>query len=174
MNRWKVALLRPVVMLYQVALNLAGRIPGARYARFLSLDARAKGAIERGQPEQARELAQELLNLADRYPRDWNYGNALHQAHIVLGRAALGSGDVATARAELLLAGATPGSPQLDSFGPSMRLAQDLLRAGESRAVLEYFQLCRRFWKLGAQTLVAWADEVELEHEPNFGPNLRY
>ncbi len=174
MRRWKLRLLRVGLALYMLALNVAGRVPGARYVRFLSLEDRAKRALRRSDHKRAAVLARELLTLADDYKNDWNYGNAVHQAHLVLGRVALASGDVATAREELLLAGRTPGSPQLLSFGPSMRLALELLRAGERGAVLEYFGLCRRFWQLGAERLAEWTTEVERDREPSFGANLRY
>jgi hypothetical protein len=87
---------------------------------------------------------------------------------------ALLDGDIATARAELLLAGETPGSPQLDSFGPNMRLAKELLQAGENAIVLEYFELCQRFWVMGAQRLSQWSAAIYESRMPDFGPNLRY
>ncbi len=48
----------------------------------------------------------------------------------------------------LIAAGKSPGSPQMDSFGPNMTLAKDLLEKGERDAVLEYFMRCRKFWKM--------------------------
>ena len=74
--------------------------------------------------------------------------------HMVLGRVALKRGDVETAKRELLLAGATPGSPQLDSFGPNMSLAKDLLEKKQADTVIEYFALCVKFWKLEDGNLI--------------------
>jgi len=167
-------LLVAVVGLYRLGLGVAGRVPGLRYARFLSLEDRAKRELGRGNLERASALARELLGMANLYRSDWNYGNAVHQAHLVLGRVAFSAGDRATACAELLEAGRTPGSPQLDSFGPSMALAQDLLRTGERQAVATYLRFCREFWKVGAADLDQWIAEVEQCREPSFGPNLRY
>jgi hypothetical protein len=174
MSRWKLWPLRVGLGLFRLGLHLAGKLPGLRYPRFLTLDSAAKRAVERRDYDRATLLARELLSLADAYGDDWNHGNALHHGHLVLGRVALAAGDVPTARAELLLAGQTPGSPQLDSFGPNMRLARDLLRAGEREVVLQYFALCRRFWKMGVQQLAQWTADAEQGRVPNFGPNLFY
>jgi len=158
---------------YNVVLGIAARLPW-KYSRFLALHARAERLVERGDGPRAASFAQELLELAERYRDDWNYGNAVHKGHLVLGRVALMNGDIATARAELLLSGGTPGSPQLDSFGPDMRLAKELLEAGEKAIVLEYFELCRRFWAMGSQNLARWSAAVHESQMPDFGPNLRF
>jgi hypothetical protein len=68
--------------------------------------------------------------------------------------------------------GKTPGSPELDSFGPNMSLAQDLLEKGERQAVLDHFQRCRKFWKSHADDLDQWTQEVKDGKIPNFGANL--
>ena len=174
MSRWKLWPFRASVGLFRLGLNVAGRIPGLPYSRFLMLESAAKRAVERSDYDRATMLAQELLSLADQYRDDWNYGNAVHHGHVVLGRAALAKEDVATARAELLLAGQTPGSPQLNSFGPNMRLARDLLLAGERSVVLEYVALCRQFWEMGSQQLAEWTADITQGGVPNFGPNLAY
>ena len=77
------------------------------------------------------------------------------------------------ARRELLAAGKTPGSPQLNSFGPNVALANALLKRGEREAVLEYFAECRTFWKMGTQSLDRWSDVVRQGGIPEFGVNLR-
>ena len=74
----------------------------------------------------------------------------------------------------LRASGETPGSPQLNSFGPNMSLARDLLEQGETEAVLAYFELCRVFWKMGGSRLDAWAREVRAGNLPAFGANLSY
>jgi hypothetical protein len=96
-----------------------------------------------------------LLNIAT-MPKTWNTGNLIHDAHATLGRIALAEGDVAAAKAHLLDAGRTPGSPQLGSFGPDLRLAAELLAAGERDAVLEYLDLCAIFWEDGKDDLDEW------------------
>jgi hypothetical protein len=116
----------------------------------------------------ARELANTALSLAPSYKDNWNYGNAVHFAHTVLGLLALSTGDVRGAAEQLRLSADTPGSPQLNSFGPSMRLARDLLRSGESAAVLAYFEQCRRFWKMGQTWLSIWEKKVARGALPSF------
>jgi len=166
-------LFRAALGLYGGVLGIAARLPW-KFPRFLALDARAESLVEGGDGPRAAAFARELLDLAELYRDDPNYGNAVHKGHLVLGRVALMNGDVSTARSELLLAGGTPGSPQLDSFGPNMRLAKELLEAGENGVVLEYFELCRRFWMMGSQELARWSAAIHESRMPDFGPNLRY
>jgi hypothetical protein len=166
--------LRIFLPLYRFLLGTLARLPGGSYFRFLILSDWSKRAVERGDHARAICLAQELLVLASRYPTDWNFGNAVHHAHLALGRVALATNDLPTARAELLAAGHTPGSPQLNSFGPNMRLAQDLLPTGERDTVLAYFDLCRRFWEIGDDKLAEWTAAIREGRPPNFGPNLAY
>src|SRR4051812_32776471 len=85
----------------RIAAVLAGRL-GVRYARFLSLRGIAARALERGEHDEASRLARELLTLADEYRSDWNYGNAIHHGHLLLGRVALVRSDLSVAAAELL------------------------------------------------------------------------
>ena len=55
-----------------------------------------------------------------------------------------------------------------------MSLAKDLLERGETAAVLDYFEACRVFWKMGGSQLDAWRQDVEAGRIPNFRANLRY
>jgi tetratricopeptide (TPR) repeat protein len=134
----------------------------------------AKAAFELGKRDEARQYARELLRLAPEFRDNWNYGNAIHDGHMVLGRLALRDGNMETARAELLQAGRTPGSPQLNSFGPNVSLAKDLLEKKEVDAVVEYFALCARFWKLERGNLEQWSVLAKAGEMPDFGPNLVY
>ena len=135
---------------------------------FYAVPSAAMGAYLLGKHDRAKALAEKALALAPSFQRNWNYGNALHFAHSVLGLLALDSGDVSTAVEQLKNAGATPGSPQLDSFGPTMQLARRLLRSGQSEAVLAYFQQCRSFWKMGGVWLELWEAKVRRGDVPNF------
>lgn len=119
-----------------------------------------------------QELSASLLEQAPTFEDNWNCGNAIHFAHTALGLLALRSGDVQRAIQELHLSGETPGSPQLNSFGPSMHLARELLRAGELEPVLAYFQQCRRFWKLGETWLGLWEKKVARGAIPTFFAQL--
>jgi len=145
--------------------------------RLHKLPGLAKAAFEAREFEEARNYATELLKLAcspDLPEFFRNNGNAIHHGNLILGRIALQSGDLAQARERLLAAGRTKGSPQLNSFGPNMSLAGELLKRGERNAVLEYFALCSKFWKHGSDVLIEWTRQVEAGEIPNFGANLRY
>jgi hypothetical protein len=146
----------------------------APYDRWLALADAGMWAVHQHQLDEAAALGEELLRDAKRYPQDWNYGNALHKGHLILGRVALRRNDVAEARRRLLAAGQTPGSPQLDSFGPNMTLAEELLQRGEKHIVLEYLDLCASFWKLDNGSLAAWRLMIRNDKAPNFGAHLLY
>ena len=143
-------------------------------ARFYDLSELAKSAFDEGKTDEARACAEELLKLAPQFKRDWNYGNAIHHGNLILGRIALLEDRIDDAKKHLLEAGNSPGSPQMDSFGPNMTLARELLKKGEQEVVLEYFELCRTFWDMGHDRLDKWAKDVKAGSTPEFGPNLLY
>lgn len=126
----------------------------------------AKAAFEAGDLAKARTYAQEVLASAG------DDGHRVHHGHLILGRIALRAGDVAKAKEHLLAAGKTSGSPALNSFGPNMTLAKELLEKKERQVVLEYFKLCASFWK--NDRLDTWAGEVKAGKVPDFGANLEY
>jgi|KBSMisStandDraft_5_1062788.scaffolds.fasta_scaffold64208_3 hypothetical protein len=140
--------------------------------RFYALPDAAMGAFYLDRYPQAAQLAAESLEKAETFRNDWNYGNAVHRAHTVRGLLALRDGDIARAVAEMHEAGATPGSPQLNSFGPSMALAKGLLGVGQSKEVLGYLEQCRSFWKSGETWLALWEDKIRAGATPNFIMNL--
>ena len=140
----------PRVMVWRRAyLELRADEDFRPFERFYDLTGMARQAarstsitgIERG-----RFAAEELARTHASFRLDWNYGNAIHYAHVVMGRLALRSGDLETAKCHPLEAGRTPGSPQLNDYGPDMTLAEELLEMGESATVLAYFEECERFW----------------------------
>jgi hypothetical protein len=164
--------LNPKQRLTKAEADLAAASDG--YKRWLALADAAMMNVEVGSAEKAKAYAQELLRLAPKYPKDWNYGNAVHKGNLALGRVALREGDIEGAKKFLLAAGRTPGSPQLNSFGPNMTLAKELLEKGERAAVLEYFQLCAAFWKMDYGKLREWSALVKEGLVPDFGANLLY
>jgi len=135
------------------------------------LQSLAKVALAAGKPQKAKEYAEKMLSQNN---PGWNYGNNIHYGNIILGRIALASDDIEQAKKRLIEAGKTTGSPQLNSFGPSMALANELLQKGEEDVVLEYFELCSKFWKRARniQKLNKWSAEVKEGKIPDFGPNL--
>ncbi len=142
--------------------------------RFYMLTILAKTAFESDDMGKAESYATDLLTAASDYQDDWNYGNAIHQGNLILGRITLKSGDLVRAKEYLLKSGKTPGSPQLNSFGPNMSLARDLLEKGESQIVLQYLSLCKTFWDGHEATLEQWISEIQNGSIPDFGANLSY
>ena len=55
-----------------------------------------------------------------------------------------------------------------------MTLAKELLAKGERDAVLEYLQLCSRFWKRGGDKIENWTATIRGGGTPDFGANLIY
>jgi hypothetical protein len=141
------------------------------YERFCALPNAASAALTLGLFELAETLAIESLATAQQYPNDWNYGNALHRGHTVLGLLALRDDDSAEAVRRLNLSAKHKGSPQLNSFGPTMQLAKALLASGETRAVLQYFDQCRVFWSMGKPWLDFWCTHVAEGKIPTFFNN---
>ena len=67
----------------------------------------------------------------------------------------------------------------MNSFGPNMTLAKELIEKGEKDAVLQYLDLCAKFWKSGKESpdggeLEKWKAQVRKGELPNFGANLWY
>jgi uncharacterized membrane protein YeaQ/YmgE (transglycosylase-associated protein family) len=142
--------------------------------RFYALDDAAKESFNAGKIDDANNCAKGLLKLAPGFQGNWNYGNAIQDGNLVLGRIAVRDGRIEEAKNYLLEAGKSSGSPQLDSFGPNMSLANDLLQKGERDTVLQYFGLCRKFWRMDYGKLNDWSDEVKAGKIPDFGANLVY
>jgi len=164
--------LDPAQRLAEAEANLSGA--DSERERFYALATAAKLSFEAQMNEEAETYALELLDLAQSLERDWNYGNAIHDGNMVMGRLALVHGDAEEAKRRLLEAGKTPGSPQLSSFGPNMSLAQDLLAVDEREAVIEYLRQCLEFWELGREKLKDWIALIEGGRRPDFGANLVY
>lgn len=171
----KIGLLLMVILLAGCPLDELLSVR-AETNRFHKLSETAKQHFINGNIAEADSEAKELLRLAPKFQRNWNYGNAIHDANLVLGRIALTQGLTNDAKMFLIAAGNSSGSPQLNSFGPNLTLAKDLLEKGEREVVLAYFQLIRRFWQLphNRSRLSEWEVEVKAGRVPNFGPNLHY
>lgn len=144
------------------------------YQRFTLLPTAAKTAFLAKEYPSAKIHAEELLNLAANYTNDWSYGNAIHDGNMVLGRLAVRSGDIQKGAEYLIAAGKTPGSPQLNSFGPNMSLANDLLEKGEKQSVIEYFGLCKKFWEREEGRLDSWIASIQGGGKPYFGTQIHY
>lgn len=138
------------------------------------LEEAAEFALNAGKDPQAKAYAEELLK--NTYSRaHWDYGNAVHHGNIILGRLALKQGDVAQAKQYLINAGRTPGSPELNSFGPDLELAKALLERGEKDVVIEYLDLCAKFWDTsstdageGEKQIPQWKRMIQEGKTPSF------
>jgi hypothetical protein len=98
---------------------------------------------------------------------DWNTGNHVHQGNTILGLITIQEDDLDKACEYLLASGKTTGSPQLNSSGPSVTLAKELLKNGKRDAVLEYLNLCKKFWKSDKPD--QWSETIKRGATPDFG-----
>ncbi len=147
---------------------------GSLDERFNALGNAAKSQFDAGEIETARIYAEELRDLLPSFEGHWNLHHNVEAVHVVFGRLALREGKVEEAKQHLLESAQGSGSPTMSSFGPNMSLARDLLLAGESETVLEYFDLCRKFWEMGSDNLDEWIMYVNAGRMPEFGANLVY
>lgn len=144
------------------------------YEKFALTMKASTAALAAGETKKAKVYAQSTLQQADALSINSIDGTAIHVGNLVLGHVVLAEGDVTEAKRLLLEAGKTKGSPPLDTFGPNMRLAKELLAMGEKEVVLQYFDLCAKFWELHHDRLDEWKAIVIKGGIPNFRANLVY
>ena len=143
------------------------------YWRLWPLGEAAMASVDVGDYEKAKRYADELLRLSHGlFPKERPDADGIHKGNLVLGRLALRAGNAEESKAYLLESARVEGSPALDSFGPNMTLARELLDRGEREAVLEYFDLCEKFWEHGRDKLATWRKQVEAGEVPDFGANM--
>lgn len=144
------------------------------HPRSTHLESVAESAISAGNLSMADSLAERIVAYGDK----GGFGSrddAIHHGHLLLGRVALRRRDIESAKHHLLAAAAVTGSPGLDSFGPNMLLAKELLEIGEREVVLDYFARISQFWKGGCDgSLDDWAAVIRRGEVPQFGANLSY
>ena len=80
--------------------------------------------------------------------------------------------EIEKAKKYLLLSAKSKGSPQLNSFGPNMLLAKELLEKKEYKTVIKFFDLCKKFWKLEKGRLDHWKARIQDRKIPRFRMNL--
>jgi hypothetical protein len=95
-----------------------------------------------------------------------NYSNWTHWAHTALGVVAARRGNVNAACEHLRVSSEIAGDHRLRSYGPSFRLAQELVQRAQWAAVAEYLRHCRVFWD--PDELVEWLSQVEQQQLPEF------
>jgi tetratricopeptide (TPR) repeat protein len=127
----------------------------------------AEAALGLGDHAKATTNARQLLLHAQSSGDSADRGNAVHDGNRVLGFVALRDGRIEEACERLIESGRTPGSPTLNSFGPQFDVASELLERGQRAAVLEYLELCSRFWR--NPSVKVWIEEM---HQ-GLSPQLR-
>lgn len=136
--------------------------------RFYALNAAEVKAMDAGNIDAARGYAAEHAALLAKFAKNWNYGNAVQDINQTLGRIAIREKNFEAAGAFLIKSVQHSGSPQLNSFGPNFQLAKELLEAGQPAPVLEYLELCGKFWKMDRGSLAHWTQTVKAGHIPDF------
>lgn len=169
----KKLLFKSLISIYKLIVSAFALLPW-RFGKVLGLRYLSERSIQSGNLKKGESRAKELLSLSEAFKTDFPKGNMIHHGNILLGIIALKQNRLEDAKNYLRLAGLTPGSPQLNSFGPNMTLAMDLLKIGEKDAVVEYFELCRKFWQMDFGTLDYWTEQVRAGELPDFGANLTY
>src|SRR5262249_40126409 len=117
-----------------------GRGAGAVVGNIQVLIILARVTFAAGDHAQAETLALDLIPLP---VREHDFGvsaTAHHFGHTLLGLIALLQGKLDNATSHLLYSGDVKGSPQLNSTGPTMSLARELLRAGRRDAVITFLE----------------------------------
>lgn len=136
------------------------------YSRWVSLDEAAELAYKIKDYEGAKNYALESLSLSSSHISDWNYGNSIHNSNMTRGRISLRNGDLNKAKDYLLASAKSPGSPQLATFGPSLKLADELLQNNESTAVLSYLHSISRFWEMDDGCIKRFISQIENNEKP--------
>lgn len=125
----------------------------------------AAAAYSAGNLKKAKSYSAELLEKTE--PDQWD---AQHAGHIILGLVALKSGEIEGAKDYLLKAANPKGADKYDS--PNMALAKGLLEKKEKAIVLEYLDLCAKFWNPKRSKVDEWKAEITDGHFPDFSRYL--
>jgi len=94
-------------------------------------------------------------------------GDAIHDGNRILGHVALNAADIEGAKRHLLESAKTPGSPVLNSFGPELTLAKDLLAKGERETVIQYLESLPRFWQGRQEAIDQWVILIRAGKTPD-------
>ena len=140
--------------------------------KFYALGGAAKECVTAGKIDEAQKYAQELMALLPNFRQNREYGAAMCDANLVLGRVAVRKGNLGEAKRYLMAAAQSPVTPDLSNNGPNMGLAKDLLEKGEKQAVLDFFEQCKKLWANGATQLDQWSQQVRDGKTPDFGGSL--
>ena len=145
-----------------------------QYQSFVILPYLAKADIFIKDYDSAKKHAEQIKLISNTYINNWNYGNAMHAYYTVMGMISFSEGSIEDAKDNLLKSADVPTSPQLSSFGPSMILADSLLKKGEINCVISYLRKMKAIWKNHHGRLDSWISSIKGGGKPYFGPNLNY
>lgn len=146
--------------------NPSDESASARLSRFYAIREEMEKAYLNKEFAVAERLAKENMELAAIYRCNWNYGNAIHETNRILGWISLQRGDVDAATNYLRMAGKSTGSPQLDTFGPELDLANELLKRGKTDPVVGYLRDIQSFWKMDNGQVYSWLIQIEKGERP--------
>jgi len=154
----------------------------------------AKAALEAGEKEKARDYAIKALAAADQSAARWNASGgsaarhrvpgvptADYYANFVLGRLAILDGDIRSAERYLVASGGIHGGDAaLDTYGPNLSLALEVLKQGDQQsreAVIQFLDEIKIWWKPARSPYEQWKAQIAAGKIPNFlaiGNNLTY
>jgi hypothetical protein len=146
--------------------NPSNQFVSARLSRFYRIDDEIAAAYKANNFDKVKELGKENLELASVYRCNWNYGNAIHDTNRILGLVSLKSGEIDEAASYLIKAGKSTGSPQLNTFGPNLDLANELLKRGKVDAVKTYLIGIKSFWEMNNGQIDSWLAQIEKGDKP--------
>lgn len=150
----------------EMSWNPHAQFVSERLKRFYALDDLIETSYVTNDLTAAGKLAREYLELAAEYRHNWNYGNAVHDANRFLGLICLKNGDIDAAEQHLVKAGKSTGSPQLDTFGPELDLANEILQRGRVEPVRQYLQDIKKFWRMDNGQVAKWLVSIEKGDKP--------
>jgi hypothetical protein len=138
----------------------------------------SKTALRLENFERARQLATELVLDFGQSSRQADFDGATHVGNIVLGLAALRTGDTAKAKDYLLIAIRAPLRDERSYLSKiDTELAKELFAEGEKTVVAEYLKLCENLWNLRNYThlyddeskaLKLWQEQIKQGATPSF------
>jgi len=151
------------------------------HERYFLLKDLAPAAFAAGDLKKAEKYARELQTVGDTIKNESKFDTRIpsyanHVSNIILGLIALNEDKVIEAKEHLLAAAQISGGPDplLTTFGPNMLLAKKLIEKGERETVIQYFDLCAKFWERENGRLEKWKNTVNQGGMPDFGANLGY
>lgn len=143
---------------------------------FYSLSEKLKRARETKDCPKVQSLAHELLSVARFYSSNWNFGNAIFEGNLAFTECDVKENKIDNALVHLKEAAKTPGSPQLNSFGPprtDLSVLSELLKEGKKKEVLDFLGSFDRYWEGGRSDdeMKFWTAEITANRIPKFEIN---